>query len=108
MDVVVILLPIVHKYGLGGLLVAGMLAGARTPKYEAASKVTLGPTPVGGTRLDQWSRGGKLYEAALARARAAGTVAVGTRRRRRGGRGGPPRPRRPRRCSRRARPPRRP
>ena len=39
---------------------------------ESDANVAIGliPCAVGGTRLDQWSRGGKLYDAALARARA--------------------------------------
>lgn len=31
-----------------GFVIASIVAGARTPMYEAAAKVTVGPTPVGG------------------------------------------------------------
>ena len=56
---------------LAGFLVAGALGGARTPKYEAAAKVTLGPTPVGGTRAaprepDPATEADKLKSTAIA------------------------------------------
>lgn len=54
-----------------GFLVASTVAGSRTPLYEAHAKVTLGPTPVGGTRLaprepDPATEADKLKSTAIA------------------------------------------
>jgi capsular exopolysaccharide synthesis family protein len=61
---------------LVGFLAASTLAGARTPQYEARATVTLGPTPVGGTRLaprepDPATEADQLRSTAIARAVAA-------------------------------------
>ena len=66
--------PAAHPLHFDKPSIAGVGLGidfAKTMR-ERDPNVAIGliPCAVGGTRLDQWSRGGKLYEAALARARA--------------------------------------
>lgn len=66
--------PAAHPLHFDKPSIAGVGLGIDFAKTlrESDPKVTVGliPCAVGGTRLDQWSRGGKLNNAALARAQA--------------------------------------
>src|SRR5690349_14401613 len=65
-----------------GFVGASVFVSARTPKFEAAAKVTLGPTPVGGSTAnlaqpDPATEADKLKSTAIATA-VANKVAKGT------------------------------